>query len=151
MLIFSQVQYKKTNYQLRINHPPLMQMTRMLDILEDFLYYRGYSCERIDGNVVGRDRQERIDRFNSDSSTFVFLLSTRAGGLGKFLGIILSIVYWLLINILHTGINLATADTVFIFDSDWNPHNDIQAFSRAHRMGSLSPILVCVCVLQLIN
>ena len=81
-------------------------MTRMLDILEDFLEYLGYKFERIDGNVTGPERQQAIDRFNTPNSPhFVFLLSTRAGGL---------------------GINLATADTVVIYDSDWNPHNDIQ-------------------------
>lgn len=78
----------------------------MLDILEDFLEHMGYKFERIDGNVTGPERQQSIDRFNSPKSEkFVFLLSTRAGGL---------------------GINLATADTVIIYDSDWNPHNDIQ-------------------------
>lgn len=97
------------------------QMTRLLDVLEDYLYYKNYSYERIDGNIIGRDRQERIDRFNTDHSKFVFLLSTRAGGL---------------------GINLATADTVFIYDSDWNPHNDIQAFSRAHRIGQVSKVMI---------
>ncbi|KAK2557310.1 Chromodomain-helicase-DNA-binding protein 3 [Acropora cervicornis] len=91
------------------------QMTRMLDLLEDFLEGHGYKYERIDGTVNGSARQECIDRFNATGAqTFCFLLSTRAGGL---------------------GINLATADTVFIYDSDWNPHNDIQAFSRAHRIG----------------
>ena len=78
----------------------------MLDIMEDFLEHMGYKFERIDGNVTGPERQQSIDRFNSPKSEqFVFLLSTRAGGL---------------------GINLATADTVIIYDSDWNPHNDIQ-------------------------
>ncbi len=82
------------------------QMTRMLDIMEDFLEHLSYKFERIDGNVTGPERQQSIDRFNSPKSEqFVFLLSTRAGGL---------------------GINLATADTVIIYDSDWNPHNDIQ-------------------------
>ena len=85
---------------------PSTQMTRMLDILEDFLEFLGLKYERIDGNVAGPDRQRSIDRFNDPGSEqFVFLLSTRAGGL---------------------GINLATADTVIIYDSDWNPHNDIQ-------------------------
>ncbi len=83
-----------------------LQMTRMLDILEDFLEYLGMGFERIDGNITGTERQLSIDRFNTPGSKqFVFLLSTRAGGL---------------------GINLATADTVVIYDSDWNPHNDIQ-------------------------
>lgn len=90
-------------------------MTRMLDILEDMMEAEGYKYERLDGTTTGSLRQEAIDRFNAEGSDgFVFLLSTRAGGL---------------------GINLATADTVIIYDSDWNPHNDIQAFSRAHRIG----------------
>ena len=66
--------------------------------------------------------QASIDRFNKpNSESFIFLLSTRAGGL---------------------GINLATADTVIIYDSDWNPHNDIQAFSRAHRIGQKNKVLI---------
>ncbi|KAG8505555.1 Chromodomain-helicase-DNA-binding protein 5 [Galemys pyrenaicus] len=82
------------------------QMTKMLDLLEDFLEYEGYKYERIDGGITGGLRQEAIDRFNAPGAQqFCFLLSTRAGGL---------------------GINLATADTVIIYDSDWNPHNDIQ-------------------------
>lgn len=116
----------------------------MLDILEDFLEYLGYKFERIDGNVTGSERQQSIDRFNNpNSQQFVFLLSTRAGGL---------------------GINLATADTVIIYDSDWNPHNDIQvgvvggcglfsadvvcffsflkAFSRAHRIGQSNKVMI---------
>ncbi|VUZ48861.1 unnamed protein product [Hymenolepis diminuta] len=98
------------------------QMTKMLDLLEDFMEGEGYKYERIDGNVTGQLRQDAIDRFNaSDSTSFVFLLSTRAGGL---------------------GINLATADTVIIYDSDWNPHNDIQAFSRAHRIGQANKVMI---------
>lgn len=105
------------------------QMTKMLDILEDFLEGEQYKYERIDGGITGTLRQDAIDRFNAPGAPqFVFLLSTRAGGL---------------------GINLATADTVVIYDSDWNPHNDIQAFSRAHRIGqankvsSLFPHQIC--------
>ena len=75
------------------------QMTRMLDVLEDYMGFRGYSYCRIDGNTQGDDREAAIDAFNAPgSSKFVFLLSTRAGGL---------------------GINLATADTVVLYDSDW--------------------------------
>jgi chromodomain-helicase-DNA-binding protein 4 len=78
----------------------------MLDLLEDFLEHEGYRYERLDGGITGSVRQDAIDRFNAPGAQqFVFLLSTRAGGL---------------------GINLATADTVIIYDSDWNPHNDIQ-------------------------
>ena len=98
------------------------QMTRLLDLLEDYLEYEGYRYERIDGSITGSVRQASIDRFNKpNSESFIFLLSTRAGGL---------------------GINLATADTVIIYDSDWNPHNDIQAFSRAHRIGQKNKVLI---------
>uniref|UniRef100_A0A8C2KIT0 Chromodomain helicase DNA binding protein 4a n=1 Tax=Cyprinus carpio TaxID=7962 RepID=A0A8C2KIT0_CYPCA len=98
------------------------QMTKMLDLLEDFLENEGYKYERIDGSITGGMRQEAIDRFNAPGAPqFVFLLSTRAGGL---------------------GINLATADTVVIYDSDWNPHNDIQAFSRAHRIGQNKKVMI---------
>ncbi|XP_051992516.1 chromodomain-helicase-DNA-binding protein 4-like isoform X1 [Xyrauchen texanus] len=98
------------------------QMTKMLDLLEDFLENEGYKYERIDGSVTGGMRQEAIDRFNAPGAPqFAFLLSTRAGGL---------------------GINLATADTVIIYDSDWNPHNDIQAFSRAHRIGQNKKVMI---------
>uniref|UniRef100_A0A3B3S529 Chromodomain helicase DNA binding protein 4 n=1 Tax=Paramormyrops kingsleyae TaxID=1676925 RepID=A0A3B3S529_9TELE len=98
------------------------QMTKMLDLLEDFLENEGYKYERIDGGVTGGMRQEAIDRFNAPGAPqFAFLLSTRAGGL---------------------GINLATADTVIIYDSDWNPHNDIQAFSRAHRIGQNKKVMI---------
>ena len=110
------------------NHRVLVfsQMTKMLDILEDYLLARGYGFERLDGNVGSAERQLRIDRFNRDLGSaskekFVFLLSTRAGGL---------------------GINLATADTVVLYDSDWNPHNDIQALSRAHRLGQANKVLI---------
>ena len=110
------------------------QMTRMLDLIEDYLDARGYSYERLDGSVGSSERQNSIDRFNrrrggggGDGGTspstpaFVFLLSTRAGGL---------------------GINLASADTVILYDSDWNPHNDIQALSRAHRLGQDSKVMI---------
>merc|ERR1711962_1278948 len=98
------------------------QMTKMLDLLEDFLDGIKIKYERIDGGITGTVRQEAIDRFNkTNAEQFVFLLSTRAGGL---------------------GINLATADTVIIYDSDWNPHNDIQAFSRAHRIGQQNKVMI---------
>ncbi|KJH48544.1 CHDCT2 domain protein [Dictyocaulus viviparus] len=98
------------------------QMTMMLDILEDFCEVESYKYERIDGSITGQARQDAIDRFNAPGAQqFVFLLSTRAGGL---------------------GINLATADTVIIYDSDWNPHNDIQAFSRAHRIGQQNKVMI---------
>lgn len=98
------------------------QFTTMLDILEDFLAMMQIEYTRIDGSVAQEERQKRIDTFNDrDSDTFVFLLSTRAGGV---------------------GINLATADTVIIFDADFNPHQDIQAISRAHRIGQERKVLV---------
>lgn len=98
------------------------QFQHMLDLLEDYCNYRKWQYERIDGKVGGAERQVRIDRFNSkNSSRFCFLLSTRAGGL---------------------GINLATADTVIIYDSDWNPHADLQAMARAHRLGQTNKVMI---------
>lgn len=98
------------------------QMTRVLDILEDYCTMRKYSFCRIDGGTNGEWRDEQIADFNSDGSDkFIFLLSTRAGGL---------------------GINLATADTVVIYDSDWNAQVDLQAMDRAHRIGQRKPVNV---------
>ena len=98
------------------------QMKLVLNLLEQYLDLKGYEYERIDGNIRGNDRQAAIDRFCKEgSSVFVFLLSTRAGGL---------------------GINLAKADTVIIFDSDWNPQNDMQAQARAHRIGQTRQVKV---------
>ncbi|GAY44313.1 hypothetical protein CUMW_081240, partial [Citrus unshiu] len=98
------------------------QFQHMLDLLEDYLTFKKWQYERIDGKVGGAERQIRIDRFNAkNSSRFCFLLSTRAGGL---------------------GINLATADTVIIYDSDWNPHADLQAMARAHRLGQTNKVMI---------
>ncbi|KAK4855585.1 hypothetical protein QYF36_008731 [Acer negundo] len=98
------------------------QMTRLLDILEDYLMFRGYLYCRIDGNTGGEDRDASIESFNTPGSEkFVFLLSTRAGGL---------------------GINLATADVVILYDSDWNPQVDLQAQDRAHRIGQKKEVQV---------
>ncbi|EAY96571.1 hypothetical protein OsI_18476 [Oryza sativa Indica Group] len=98
------------------------QMTRLLDILEDYLMYKGYQYCRIDGNTGGEDRDASIEAFNKPGSEkFVFLLSTRAGGL---------------------GINLATADVVILYDSDWNPQVDLQAQDRAHRIGQKKEVQV---------
>ncbi|KAK8507091.1 hypothetical protein V6N13_069881 [Hibiscus sabdariffa] len=98
------------------------QMTRLLDILEDYLMFRGYQYCRIDGNTGGDDRDASIEAFNKPGSEkFVFLLSTRAGGL---------------------GINLATADVVILYDSDWNPQVDLQAQDRAHRIGQKKEVQV---------
>ncbi|KAI0244542.1 ATP-dependent DNA helicase Hrp3 [Massospora cicadina] len=91
------------------------QMVRLLDILADYMALKGYPYQRLDGSVGSEARKKSIEHFNAPGSAdFVFLLSTRAGGL---------------------GINLETADTVIIFDSDWNPQNDLQAMARAHRIG----------------
>merc|ERR1719387_2557440 len=89
-------------------------MTDLLNILEDYLHGQGWRYRRIDGNVKISERQAAMDEFNKDEDIFVFMLSTRAGGL---------------------GINLQAADTVIIFDSDWNPHQDAQAQDRCHRIG----------------
>ncbi|XP_044497849.1 ISWI chromatin-remodeling complex ATPase CHR11 isoform X1 [Mangifera indica] len=98
------------------------QMTRLLDILEDYLMFCGYLYCRIDGNTGGEDRDASIEAFNKPGSEkFVFLLSTRAGGL---------------------GINLATADVVILYDSDWNPQVDLQAQDRAHRIGQKKEVQV---------
>lgn len=98
------------------------QMVRCLDILEDYLIYRKYPFERIDGRIRGNLRQAAIDRYSKpDSDRFVFLLCTKAGGL---------------------GINLTAADTVIIYDSDWNPQNDLQAQARCHRIGQQKTVKI---------
>lgn len=98
------------------------QMIRVLDILEDYLVEKRWGYERIDGRVRGNDRQQAIDRFSKpDSDKFVFLLCTRAGG---------------------QGINLTCADTVIIYDSDWNPQNDVQAQARCHRIGQTTEVKI---------
>lgn len=98
------------------------QMVRVLDILEDFLNYRHYKFERLDGQVQGQFRQQSIDRFNDkNSDVFIFLLCTKAGGV---------------------GLNLTAASTVIIYDSDWNPQNDVQAQARCHRIGQTRDVKV---------
>lgn len=97
------------------------QFLDMLDMVEDFLDGMEMQYQRLDGQVSSLQKQKRIDEFNDpESSLFAFLLSTRAGGV---------------------GINLATADTVIILDPDFNPHQDIQALSRAHRIGQTKKVL----------
>merc|ERR1719163_2146670 len=97
-------------------------MTRMLDILDDYMVLKGYPYCRIDGNTKGQLRDDAVDAFNvPGSEKFCFLLSTRAGGL---------------------GINLATADVVILYDSDWNPQMDLQAMDRAHRIGQKKQVRV---------
>eukprot|EP00043_Microstomoeca_roanoka_P004831 m.52060 g.52060 ORF g.52060 m.52060 type:complete len:1783 (+) comp12674_c1_seq1:372-5720(+) len=96
------------------------QMVMMLDVIATYLMMRGYPFQRLDGNIPNERRKQAIDHFNApDSQDFCFILSTRAGGL---------------------GVNLATADTVIIFDSDWNPQNDLQAQARAHRIGQTKQV-----------
>lgn len=98
------------------------QMSRVLDILEDYCYFREYEYCRIDGSTDHEERIKAIDEYNKpDSSKFIFLLTTRAGGL---------------------GINLTTADVVVLFDSDWNPQADLQAMDRAHRIGQKKQVKV---------
>lgn len=98
------------------------QMTQVMTILEDYFAFRGYLSLRLDGSTSAEEREKRMYRFNSpDSPYFIFLLSTRAGGL---------------------GLNLTAADTVIIFDSDWNPMQDLQAQDRAHRIGQRSDVSV---------
>lgn len=91
------------------------QMTAAMTIMEDYLKYRNILSLRLDGSTTGEERERRMDLFNAPNSPyFIFMLSTRAGGL---------------------GLNLVSADTVIIFDSDWNPMMDLQAQDRAHRIG----------------
>lgn len=98
------------------------QFLEHLDIIEDFLDGLGMLYRRLDGRMPAMEKQKRIDEYNAEGSPyFVFLLSTRSGGV---------------------GINLATADTVIIMDPDFNPHQDMQASSRAHRIGQKNKVLV---------
>lgn len=98
------------------------QMSRLLDILEDYCLFREYQYCRIDGGTQHEDRIAAIDEYNKPGSEkFIFLLTTRAGGL---------------------GINLTTADIVILYDSDWNPQADLQAMDRAHRIGQTKQVVV---------
>lgn len=98
------------------------QFKTQLDILQDWTsQLRSWPCCRIDGAISQTDRQSQIQAFNTDPSFKIFLLSTRAGGL---------------------GINLVAADTVILYDSDWNPQQDLQAQDRAHRIGQTKPVIV---------
>ncbi|XP_057546267.1 chromatin structure-remodeling complex protein SYD-like isoform X3 [Amaranthus tricolor] len=97
-------------------------MTRLLDVMEEYLVWKQYRYLRLDGHTSGLERGALIDKFNqSDSPFFIFLLSIRAGGV---------------------GVNLQAADTVIIFDTDWNPQVDLQAQARAHRIGQKKEVLV---------
>ena len=94
----------------------------MLHLIEEFLKFGEYKYERIDGQIKAKERQAAIDRYNNpDKNRDVFLLSTKAGGV---------------------GINLTSANVVIIYDSDWNPQNDVQATARAHRIGQTSEVQV---------
>ncbi|XP_015191436.1 PREDICTED: lymphocyte-specific helicase-like isoform X2 [Polistes dominula] len=96
-------------------------MTTMLDLIEDYLASRDYIYVRLDGSDKLQDRDVNIKEFNEDPKVFLFLLSTKAGGI---------------------GLNLAAADTVIIYDSDWNPQVDIQAMARCHRIGQTRPVVI---------
>src|ERR1700679_680787 len=96
-------------------------MTRMIDLMEEYLTYRNYKYLRLDGSTKLEDRRDTVHDFQTRSDIFIFLLSTRAGGL---------------------GINLTSADTVIFYDSDWNPTIDSQAMDRAHRLGQTKQVTV---------
>ena len=103
------------------------QMVMMLNLLEDYMQLKRFPYQRLDGGVSADRRKQSIAQFNDPNSRdFCFLLSTKAGGL---------------------GLNLQTANRVIIFDSDWNPQNDLQAIARAHRIGQKQEVrifrLVC--------
>ncbi|XP_041366763.1 chromodomain-helicase-DNA-binding protein 1-like [Gigantopelta aegis] len=110
-------------YLKKANHKVLLfsQMTHMLDILQDYLGYRNFTYERLDGSVRGEERFLAVRNFNEKDETFAFLLSTKAGG---------------------QGLNLTAADTVIFVDSDFNPQNDLQAAARAHRIGQTRSVRV---------
>ena len=112
-------------YKLKYsNHRVLLfcQMTRMLDIIEEYIQYVNYDYLRLDGTCNNNQRKLSIEQFNApDSQIFIFLLSTRAGGL---------------------GLNLQSADTVILYDSDYNPQQDLQAQDRAHRIGQINQVHV---------
>ncbi|KAG9247624.1 SNF2 family helicase/ATPase-like protein [Calycina marina] len=97
------------------------QMTRMIDLMEEYLTYRNYKYLRLDGSTKLEDRRDTVHDFQTRPEIFIFLLSTRAGGL---------------------GINLTSADTVIFYDSDWNPTIDSQAMDRAHRLGQTRQVTV---------
>lgn len=112
----------------RAGHRVLLfsQMTRLMDTLEVYLRLHDFKYLRLDGSTKTEERGNLLRKFNApDSPYFMFLLSTRAGGL---------------------GLNLQTADTVIIFDSDWNPQMDQQAEDRAHRIGQKKEVRVFVLV-----
>ncbi|XP_017152064.1 SWI/SNF-related matrix-associated actin-dependent regulator of chromatin subfamily A containing DEAD/H box 1 homolog [Drosophila miranda] len=97
------------------------QFTMMLDIVEEYMRIRKHGFCRLDGATAVKERQDLITDFNVDDNIFVFLLSTKAGGV---------------------GINLTAADTCIIHDIDFNPYNDKQAEDRCHRMGQQRPVTI---------
>lgn len=97
------------------------QMTRMIDLMEEYLAFRQYKYLRLDGSSTISERRDMVTDWQTKPELFIFLLSTRAGGL---------------------GINLTAADTVIFYDSDWNPSNDVQAMDRAHRLGQTRQVTV---------
>ncbi|KAK4501861.1 hypothetical protein PRZ48_007670 [Zasmidium cellare] len=110
--------FKATGHRVLL----FFQMTQIMNIMEDFLRFRGIKYLRLDGSTKADDRSDLLKEFNAPGSEyFCFLLSTRAGGL---------------------GLNLQTADTVIIYDSDWNPHQDLQAQDRAHRIGQKNEVRI---------
>ncbi len=110
--------FKATGHRVLI----FFQMTQIMNIMEDFLRLRGMKYLRLDGGTKSDDRTGLLQKFNAPNSEyFCFLLSTRAGGL---------------------GLNLQTADTVIIYDTDWNPHQDLQAQDRAHRIGQKNEVRI---------
>ncbi|KFG43896.1 putative SWI2/SNF2 Brahma-like, partial [Toxoplasma gondii p89] len=109
---------------LHFKHKVLIfsQMTQVLDLMAEYMHLRGYKYARLDGSVGLTERKERMEEFNNaEVDTMIFMLSTRAGGL---------------------GLNLQAADTVVLFDSDFNPHQDLQAMCRAHRLGQTKQVKV---------
>lgn len=108
-------QLKRNSHRVLI----FTQMTRMLDVLEAFLNYHGHVYLRLDGTTKVDQRQILMERFNNDKRIFVFILSTRSGGV---------------------GVNLTGADTVIFYDSDWNPTMDAQAQDRCHRIGQTKDV-----------
>ena len=123
------------------------QFKIMLNVIEDYLILKEYLYERVDGGITGKKRQIAIDRFQNDSNTFAMLLTTKAGGVGENYQVSghLSIqsAYSRLITLFSIkGINLTAADTCIIFDSDWNPQNDLQAQARCHRIGQTKSVKI---------
>lgn len=111
-------------YLFRYDHKVILfsQFSKQLDILEEWAsVLHSWPVCRIDGGVPAADRASQIEAFNTRTDHRLFLLSTRAGGL---------------------GINLTAADTVILYDSDWNPQQDLQAQDRAHRIGQTRPVIV---------